>query len=71
MATVVSSHVVKCPFCGITATVRVWSCGCQGYSVAADSNNITDGHYNNCSRPGPVFTQHYRNCGKSGDVHTH
>jgi hypothetical protein len=56
MATVVSSVAITCPQCRTQATVRVWTCGCQGVTYAD--------HTFDCKQPRPYFDVFARSCQK-------
>lgn len=45
MATLVGSHLVRCPSCGAERVLKVWSCGCARY----DWPNPVGEHKPGCS----------------------
>lgn len=56
MAELVNAVVVTCPGCGKSASVQVWSCGCQTLDWRPSSLGCEEGHYE-------IFGSRTRSCG--------
>jgi hypothetical protein len=70
MASIVSTHEIKCPVCGKMGILRIWSCGCQEVSDFGHEILCTGYTEYNRNAKNP-FDAYKINCGESGPKKNH